>query len=69
MKKKRRKTNIKQVCASIRRDLIDKFDIEVPNEDITITWKGGDYREIYVHVLTGKVAGSVKEQFYGIGEI
>ena len=69
MRKKRRKTNIKQVIASIRRDIIDKFEIEVPNEDITIIWKGGDKREIYVHVLTGVVSGSVKEQFYGIGQI
>ncbi|KKM79524.1 hypothetical protein LCGC14_1349140 [marine sediment metagenome] len=67
--KKRHKTNIKQVCASIRLDLIDKFGIEVPNEDITITWKGGDKREVYVHVLTGVVSGSVKEQFYSIGRI
>ena len=67
--KKRRKTNIKQVCASIRRDLIDKFGIEVPTEDITITWKGGDKRVIYVHVLTGQVMGSVKEQFYMVGKI
>jgi len=67
--RKRRKTNIKQVIASIRQDLIKKFGIEVPNEDITITWKGGDKREVYVHVLTGVVSGSVKEQFYSIGHI
>lgn len=67
--KKRHKTNIRQVIASIRRDLIDKFNIEVPNEDITITWKGGDKRIIYVHVLTRRVWGSVKEQYYQIGQI
>ena len=66
---KRRKTNIKRACSNIRLDLIERFGIEVPNEDITITWKGGDKREIYVHVLTGKVTGSVKEQIYGIGNI
>ena len=67
--KKRHKVNIRQVCASIRLDLIKKFGIEVPNEDVTIIWKGGDYREISIHVLTGQVGGSVKEQFYIIGEI
>jgi len=67
--KKRRKANIKQVIASIRKDISDKFGIEVPDEDITITWKGGDKRIIYVHVLTGQVTGSVKEQFYMIGQI
>lgn len=65
----RRKVNVKQVCASIRRDLIDKFHIEVPNEDVTITWKGGDKRELSIHVLTRQVWGSVKEQYYVIGEI
>ncbi|KKM14859.1 hypothetical protein LCGC14_1701860 [marine sediment metagenome] len=67
--KKRRKTNIKRVIASIRRDIIDKFGIEVPNEDIVITWSGGDKRIIYLHVLERNVTGSVKEQFYGIGKI
>ncbi|KKM96189.1 hypothetical protein LCGC14_1180570 [marine sediment metagenome] len=67
--KKRHKVNIRQVCASIRLDLIAKFGIEVPNEDVTIIWKGGDYREIYVHALTRRVGGSIKEQFYTIGEI
>lgn len=66
---KRRRTNIKRACASIRLDLIEKFDIDVPEEDITIIWKGGDKRIIYVHVLTGRVVGSVKEQFYMIGQI
>jgi len=67
--KKRRKTNIKQVCASIRLDLIKAFHIEVPNEDVTITWKGGDYKEISIHVLTGKVWGGIKEQYYTVGKI
>jgi len=66
--KKRRKTNIKQVIASIRRDIIEKFNIEVPTEDITIVWKGGDKRIIYLDVLKRRVTGSVKERFYGIGE-
>jgi len=65
----RHKVNIKQVCASIRLDLIKAFHIEVPNEDVTITWKGGDYREISIHVLTGQVYGSVKEQYYMVGKI
>ena len=68
MKKKRRKTNIRQVCASIRLDLIKKFGIEVPTESITITWKGGDYREVTIHVTTGQVWGSIKEQFYLVGK-
>ena len=67
--KKRRKTNIRQVVASIRRDIIDKFGIEVPDEDITIIWKGGDKRMIAMHVLVREVWGSVKEQFYMIGQI
>ena len=66
---KRRRTNIKRACANIRLDLMEQFGIEVPDEDITITWKGGDKREVYVHVLTGVVTGSVKEQFYGIGKM
>ena len=67
--KKRRKTNIKQVIASIRKDIIDRLDIGVPDEDIVITWRGGDKRIIYLSVLTGRVTGSVKEQFYFVGEI
>jgi len=65
----RRKVNIRQVCASIRLDLIKKLGVEVPNEEVTISWKGGDYREIYIHVLTGEVWGSVKEQYYAVGKI
>ncbi len=65
----RRKVNVKQVCASIRLDLIKKFGIKVPTESITIIWKGGDYREVTIHVTTGQVWGAIKEQFYKIGEI
>ncbi len=64
---KRRRTNVKRACANIRLDLIEQFDINIPEEDITITWKGSDKRIIYVNALTGRVTGSFKEQFYRIG--
>lgn len=55
----RRKIDIKQVCASIRRDVIEKLGIEVPTEEITILWKGGEV-EVWINVKERIVYGSAQ---------
>ena len=50
----RRKTNVKQVCQAIRRDLIDRLGLEMPIDEIEIRWKGGD-RETWINVKTRQV--------------
>lgn len=65
---KRRKTNVKQAIAGIRRDIIKRLDLEVPTEEIRIVWSGGE-REVWVEVNERQVWGSIEGRVYGVGEI
>lgn len=65
---KRRKINIAQVCASIRRDLIERLGIEVPTEDIRIVWSGGE-REVWINVNEGRVWRSIEGRISQVGKL
>ena len=64
---KRRKINVAQVCASIRRDLIERLDIEVPAEEVRIVWSGGG-REVWISVNNRQVWGSLDGRIMREGE-
>ena len=64
----RHKVNVKQVCASIRRDLIEHLGIEVPTDDIHIIWKGGD-RTVSINVKTRVVWGDLEGRIMLEGKI
>ena len=64
----RRKTNIKQVCQAIRRDLIDKLNLDIPINEIQVMWKGGD-REVWINVKTRQVWASYKGRVQLMGTI
>ena len=64
----RRKTNVKQVCQAIRRDLIDILDLRVPVNEIQICWKGDD-REVWINVKTRQVWASYEGRVQLIGTI
>ncbi len=66
-KAKRRKINVAQVCASIRRDLIE-LGIEVPTEEIRIVWSGGE-REVWINVNNRRVWGSLDGRIMRGGKI
>jgi len=64
----RRKTNVKQVCQAIRRDLIDGLDLRVPVNEIQIHWKGAD-REVWINVKTRQVWASYEGRVQLMGKI
>lgn len=64
----KRKVNVAQVCASIRRDLMERLGIEVPTEEIRIVWSGGE-REVWINVNERRVWGSLDGRIMREGEI
>ncbi len=64
---KRHKTNVRQVCASIRRDIIERLGIEVPTE-CRIVWSG-DEREVWITVNERTVWGSLEGRVMQEGKI